>query len=133
MSIHRINANIAAKNHAIVFGNDADSDLAAYYRDSDLCDWQLIDGAVVHNEYVETKRTDRDTRQAVKRNVRYDRTLAIQPKLNGHVRIGASDCSPVYNVTAITQGTTRTQLHLTRGDVTEVARPNYRTNDYRRR
>jgi hypothetical protein len=132
MSIHRINASIAARNHAAVFGNDAESPDAVYYRRDKNCNWDLLDGAVAHGEFISQKRTERDTRKVVERKVFIDRDSQPDLHLNSHIRIGAETCSPVYNITHITVGTTRTILHLTRGKQQEVTRPGYRSNDYRR-
>jgi len=132
MSIHRTNAAIAARNHAAVFGNDADSPDAVYFRRDSKCNWQLLDGAVAHGEFITQKKTDRDSRKVVERKVFIDRGSQPDLHLNSEIRIGSDDCSPVYNITHITAQTTRTTLHLVRGEVQEVARPGYRTNNYRR-
>lgn len=132
MSMHRINQSIAARNHAAVFGNDAESPDAVYYRRDSRCKWQLLDGAVVHGEFISQKKTDRDSRQVVERKVFIDRATQPDLVLNSEIRIGSETCSPVYNVTHITAQTSRVTLHLTRGSVQEVSRPGYRTNNYRR-
>ena len=132
MSIHRTNAAIAARNHAAVFGNGADSPDAVFFRRDKNCNWQLLDGAVAHGEFITQKKTDRDSRKVVERKVFIDRDTQPDLHLNSEIRIGSETCSPVYNITHITAQTTRTTLHLVRGDVQEVARPGYRSNNYRR-
>jgi hypothetical protein len=132
MSIHSTNASIAARNHAAVFGNGADCPDAVYFRRDKKCNWELLDGAVAHGEFITQKKTDRDSRKVVERKVFIDRGSQPDLHLNSEIRIGSEACSPTYNITHITAQTTRTTLHLVRGEVQEVARPGYRSNNYGR-
>jgi hypothetical protein len=134
MSLHRINAEIAANQHREVFGSRAGDPDQVEYRESSSCNWRLLDYAVVHGEFISTLREGRETRRSVRRSVFVD-AKAVPSRLNAHVRIGG-ECGQVYNVTEVTSAGTRLQLHLTRHQIMEVSRPDLRTTqrtNHRRR
>lgn len=131
MSQHASNVAAAVASHREYFGEPTDSAQRVEYRESKECNWRVIENAVVHGEFVSFTRKGNERTRETRRHV-FCNADQITDRVFAHIRIGGS-CGPIYSIAEITRKGDRRQLHLVRYQISEVARPGHREQQYRRR